>query len=241
LIALSANSPFWNGAETGFESYRTQAWNRWPAAGPAMIFGSLPVYRRVVTRLLESGVLFDEGMVYFDARLARHHPTVEVRVADVCLRAEDAALIAVLVRALVESASREWRDGVDPAPVPTVLLTMAAWQASNCGLRGELLDFGSFRPAPAAEVVHALVDFVAPVLEEQGELELARRGVDRILANGTGSQLQRQALCAPGLDTPLDGAGLAAVVAHAVRITTHGAEAEAAADPAPVLSRVRRD
>ncbi|NUU31535.1 glutamate--cysteine ligase [Arthrobacter sp. C9C5] len=240
LIALSANSPFWNGTETGFESYRTQAWNRWPAAGPSMIFGSLPVYRRVVTRLLESGVLFDEGMIYFDARLARHHPTVEVRVADVCLRAEDAALIAVLVRALVESASREWRDGVDPAPVPTVLLKMAAWQASNCGLRGELLDFGSFRPAPAGEVAHALVDFVAPVLAEQGELDLVRRGVDRVLANGTGSQLQRQALCAPGLDTPSDDAGLAAVVAHAVRVTMHGADAEGLSEPAPVLSRVRR-
>ena len=177
LIALSANSPYWNGAETGFESYRTQAWNRWPGSGPTMIFGSLPVYRRVVTRLVESGVLMDEGMVYFDARLARQHPTVEVRVADVCLRAEDAALIAVLVRALVESASREWNDGVDPAPVPTLLLRMAAWQASNCGLRGELLDFGTFTPAPAADVVRALVDFVAPVLEEQGELELVREGV----------------------------------------------------------------
>src|SRR5450830_452884 len=157
LIALSANSPFWNGQETGFESYRTQAWNRWPAAGPSMIFGSFPSYRRVVARLLESGVLFDEGMVYFDARLARNHPTVEVRVADVCLRAEDAALIAVLVRALVETASREWRDGVEPAPVPTVLLRMAAWQASNCGLSGELLDFGTFRPRPADEVVQAMV------------------------------------------------------------------------------------
>ena len=245
LIALSANSPFWNGTETGFESYRTQAWNRWPAAGPSMIFGSVPVYRRVVARLLESGVLFDEGMVYFDARLARHHPTVEVRVADVCLRSEDAALIAVLVRALVESASREWRDGVDPAPVPTVLLRMAAWQASNCGLRGELLDFGSFRPAPAGDVVHALVDFLAPVLAEQGELELVRAGVARILADGTGSQVQRQALCAPGLDTPADDAGLAAVVAHAVRVTMRAAEAEAAegeaaAGPGSLLAPVSR-
>ncbi len=51
LIALSANSPYWNGAETGFESYRTQAWNRWPGSGPTMIFGSLPAYRRLVTRL----------------------------------------------------------------------------------------------------------------------------------------------------------------------------------------------
>jgi carboxylate-amine ligase len=214
LIALSANSPFWNGHETGFESYRTQAWNRWPGAGPSMIFGSLPVYRRVVTRLLESGVLFDEGMVYFDARLSRNHPTVEVRVADVCLRGEDAALIAVLVRALVESASREWQDGVDPAPVPTVLLRMAAWQASNCGLMGQLLDFGSFRPAPAREVVEALVDFVAPVLAEQGELELVRAGVQRILARGTGSQQLRP---------PFREAGLCAVVEQAVRATTEEA------------------
>ncbi|WP_427128825.1 glutamate--cysteine ligase 2 [Pseudarthrobacter sp. S9] len=210
LIALSANSPFWNGAETGFESYRTQAWNRWPAAGPSMIFGSLPVYRRVVRRLLESGVLFDEGMVYFDARLCRNHPTVEIRVADVCLRAEDTALIAVLVRALVESASREWNDGVEPAPVPTVLLRMAAWQASNCGVTGQLLDFGSFRPAPARDVVEALVDYVAPVLDEQGELELARSGVERILEQGTGSQQQRR---------PFSDAGLAGVVDHAVRVT----------------------
>jgi carboxylate-amine ligase len=214
LVALSANSPFWNGRETGFESYRTQAWNRWPGAGPSMIFGSLPVYRRVVTRLMESGVLFDEGMVYFDARLSRNHPTVEVRVADVCLRGEDAALIAVLVRALVESASREWHDGVDPAPVPTVLLRMAAWQASNCGLTGTLLDFGSFRPAPAREVVEALVDFVAPVLAEQGELDLVRAGVQRILARGTGSQQLRP---------PFREAGLCAVVDHAVRATTEEA------------------
>ena len=243
LIALSANSPYWNGTETGFESYRTQAWNRWPGSGPTMIFGSLPVYRRVVSRLVETGVLMDEGMVYFDSRLCRHHPTVEVRVADVCLRAEDAALIAVLVRALVETAAREWDDGVDPAPVPTLLLRMAAWQASNCGLRGQLLDFGTFTPAPAAEVVHALVDFLAPVLAEQGELDLARLGVDRILADGTGSEQQRQALAAPGQVTPADDAGLAAVVAHAVRVTTRGADTEGmegAAEPAPTLSRVRR-
>ncbi|KUM32589.1 glutamate--cysteine ligase 2 [Arthrobacter sp. EPSL27] len=231
LIALSANSPFWNGAETGFESYRTQAWNRWPGSGPTMIFGSLPIYRRLITRLVDSGVLMDEGMVYFDARLARHHPTVEVRVADVCLRAEDAALIAVLVRALVESASREWNDGVDPAPVPTLLLRMASWQASNCGLRGELLDFGTFTPAPAADVVHALVDFVAPVLEEQGELDLAREGVARILAEGSGSQLQRE---------PFHPGGLAAVVERAVEVTTEGTAAAEPADQGPSLDGVRR-
>jgi carboxylate-amine ligase len=240
LIALSANSPFWNGAETGFESYRTQAWNRWPGAGPSMIFGSLPVYRGVVRRLVDSGVLFDEGMVYFDVRLCRHHPTVEVRVADVCLRAEDAALIAVLVRALVESAGRDWRDGVEPAPVPTVLLRMAAWQASNCGLRGALLDFGGFRPSPARDVVEALVDYVAPVLDEQGELELVRVGVQRIFEQGTGATEQRRARETHLKAGAPDGGGLGAVVAHAVRATLRdragcvAGDAEPAAELLPV-------
>ncbi|MCU1530766.1 MAG: YbdK family carboxylate-amine ligase [Arthrobacter sp.] len=243
LTALSANSPFWNGAETGFESYRTQAWNRWPAAGPSMIFGSLPVYRRVVRRLLDSGVLFDEGMVYFDVRLCRHHPTVEVRVADVCLRAEDAALIAVLARALVESAGRDWRAGVEPAPVPTVLLRMAAWQASNCGLRGTLLDFGGFQPAPARDVVESLVDYLAPVLEEQDELELVRAGVHRIFEQGTGAAEQRSVReTVMGTGAPDDG-GMGAVVAHAVRATLQDRTGCAARDGelVPELLPLRRN
>lgn len=240
LVALSANSPFWNGVETGFESYRTQAWNRLPTSGPSAIFGTLPVYRRTVARLLETGVLLDEGMIYFDARLARNHPTVEVRVADVCLRAEDAALIAVLVRALVETASREWRDDVDPLPVPTVLLRTASWQASNRGLRSELLHFGTFTPAPAADVVNALVDYLEPVLREQGELELVRAGVTRILSHGTGAEQQRRAREEAGSDAAFDGGGLSAVVAHAVEVTMRGADALPKASQPPVLQRVRR-
>ena len=240
LTALSANSPFWNGVPTGFESYRTQAWNRWPTAGPAAIYGTYPAYRRVVTRLLDTGVMLDEGMLYFDARLSRNHPTVEVRVADVCLRADDAALIAVLVRALVESGSREWREGVDPAPVPTVLLRMASWQASSSGLAGELLDFGTFRPARATDVVRSLVDYLAPVLNEQGELAFARQGVEDIIARGTGAAEQRRerdkVLAGP---VPED-LGFAAVVKHAVNVTMQGAVDLAEIDTTPDLLRVRQ-
>jgi glutamate---cysteine ligase / carboxylate-amine ligase len=240
LTALSANSPFWNGMQTGFESYRTQAWNRWPTAGPSGIYGTYSAYRRVVARLLDSGVMLDEGMIYFDARLSRNHPTVEVRVADVCLRAEDAALIAVLVRALVETASREWHDGVDPAPVPTVLLRMASWQASSEGLGGELLDFGTFRPAPAVDVVRSLVDYLAPVLQEQGELASARQGVEDVIARGTGAAEQRRvrdralAAAEPG------DLGFGAVVRHAVDVTMRGALNLSPVDEAPELLRVRQ-
>ncbi|WP_104043619.1 glutamate--cysteine ligase 2 [Arthrobacter sp. ZGTC412] len=240
LTALSANSPFWNGLQTGFESYRTQAWNRWPTAGPAGIYGTYSAYRRVVTRLLDSGVMLDEGMMYFDARLSRNHPTVEVRVADVCLRAEDAALIAVLVRALVETASREWHEGVEPAPVPTVLLRMASWQASSDGLSGELLDFGTFRPARAADVARSLVEYLAPVLQEQGELALARQGVEAVIARGTGAAEQRRirdkalATCTP------EDLGFGAVVKHAIDVTMRGSLDFSKVDEAPDLLRVRQ-
>jgi carboxylate-amine ligase len=240
LTALSANSPFWNGVQTGFESYRTQAWNRWPTAGPSGIYGNYSAYRRVVARLLDSGVMLDEGMLYFDARLSRNHPTVEVRVADVCLRAEDAALIAVLVRALVETASREWHDGVDPAPVPTVLLRMASWQASSAGLGGELLDFGTFRPARAADVVRSLVDYLAPVLQEQGELSLARQGVEDVIARGTGAAEQRLVRDRILAAVEQDDLGFGAVVRHAVEVTMRGAQNLSTADEAPELLRVRQ-
>jgi carboxylate-amine ligase len=240
LTALSANSPFWNGMPAGFESFRTQAWNRWPTSGPSGIYGTYSVYRRVVTRLLDSGVMLDEGMLYFDARLSRNHPTVEVRVADVCLRAEDAALIAVLVRAMVESASREWRDGVEPAPVPTVLLRMAAWQASSSGLGGELLDFGTFRPAPAVDVVRSLVDYLAPVLAEQGELELAWKGVEDVIARGTGSAEQRRVRDAVMEKSAPDDGGMGAVVCHAVEATMRGTSGLPEVNEAPELLRVRQ-
>ncbi|TLM71686.1 glutamate--cysteine ligase [Pseudarthrobacter sp. NamB4] len=239
LTALSANSPFWNSVPTGFESYRTQAWNRWPTSGPAGVYGTHPAYRRVVTRLLDSGVMLDEGMLYFDARLSRNHPTVEVRVADVCLRAEDAALIAILVRALVETASREWRDGIDPAPVPTVLLRMASWQASSAGLSGELLDFGNFRPAPAADVVRSLVDYLAPVLDEQGELALTRHGVEDVIARGTGAAEQRR-VRDKALAAQPDDFGFGAVVRHAVNITMRDALDLSEVAAVPELIRVRQ-
>ncbi|MDI2033497.1 glutamate--cysteine ligase 2 [Paenarthrobacter nitroguajacolicus] len=245
LTALSANSPYWRGLPSGFDSYRTQAWNRWPTSGPSSIFGSLTAYRRVVQRLLDTGVILDEGMIYFDARVSRNHPTVEVRVADVCLRAEDAALIAVLVRALVETASLEMLDGVDPTPVPTALLRMAGWRASNSGLRGDLLDFGDFRPQPAADVVWALVDYLSPVLDDQGELTLVKAGIAGILERGNGALEQREAATryGDGRNPPVsqpDAETLAAVVAHAVKETVRGTAANALKIPTPMMTRVRR-
>jgi carboxylate-amine ligase len=210
LLALSANSPFWQGQDSGYASFRSQVWGRWPSAGPTELFGSVQTYHATTRAMVESETLLDQGMVYFDARLSQEHPTVEVRVADVCLLADDAVLLAALTRALVDTAARSWRAGVPPMPVRTEVLRLASWRASRSGLSGDLLAPGG-RPAPAQQVVHALVDHVRPVLTDHGELEIVDDLIGAVFSRGNGATAQRQSYRV--------GGQLTDVVAHAVKVT----------------------
>ena len=211
LQAIASNSPFWNGADSGYAGYRSQAWNRWPTTGPNEIFGSAAAYHAHVRQILGSGVPLDKASLYFDARLSDRHPTVEVRVADVCLHADDAVLLAALVRALAETAARQWRDGVSSVPVPTAQLRLASWQASRFGLEGNLIDPVVGEPRPASDVLMALLDHARPVLEEQGELETVELLLFQVMARGTGAVAQRRAFAYSG--------SLPAMVAEAIETT----------------------
>lgn len=193
LLALSANSPFWQGRDSGYASFRYQAWGRWPSSGPTGLFGSARAYHGVVQAMVDTGTILDEGMIYFDARLSRHYPTIEVRVADVCLRADDAVLIAALVRALVETAARAWQAGDPASPVRTELLRLAAWRASRSGLGGQLADPVTNRPAAADAVAHQLLEHARPALTDAGEVAVVEDLLEALLARGTGAELQRRA------------------------------------------------
>ena len=192
LLALSANSPFWQETDTGFASYRYEAWGRFPSAGPTEIFGTIEAYRRAVDALLETDALLDEGMVYFDARLSAKFPTVEVRVADVCLHGADAVLLAALARALVMTAVREWRNGVGPDPVRHELLRIAHWTAARWGLGGDLLDPTTWRPVPAAQVLDRVLSHAEAALREAGDWTLVLRLMEELRSRGTGARWQRQ-------------------------------------------------
>ncbi len=192
LLALSANSPYWQGRDTGYASFRSQAWTRFPTAGPTEIFDTAGSYHERTAALVDSGVLLDHGMIYFDARLSHKYPTVEIRVADVCLHAEDSVLIAGLARALVETAAREAADGRPPPPVPAELIRLATWQAGKSALTGDLLDPHRSRPRPAAQVLDALVDHLRPALHDSGDQELVVAGLTRIRQRGVGASTQRR-------------------------------------------------
>ncbi|WP_261163809.1 glutamate--cysteine ligase [Microbacterium sp. Marseille-Q6965] len=211
LIALGANSPFADGEDTGHASHRAIAWREWPCAGPIDVFGSVEAYDAFEEQLLASGVILDSGMLYFDARLSHNHPTVEVRVSDTCLRAEDAAGIAALTRGLVDTAAAEWRAGTPPTAAPTALLRLATWKAALCGVREQLVHPVSGRSEPARAVVDALVDHVRASLTRSGDLGAVEAFVERVFRDGTGADLQRRFLRETG--------ELSAVVRRTVELT----------------------
>jgi carboxylate-amine ligase len=193
LLALSGNSPFWQGRDSEYASFRYQVWGRWPSSGPAGPFGTSRAYRETIEQMVASGTLIDQGMVYFDARLSERYPTLEIRIADVCLRAEDAVLIAALARALVETEARSWRAGKPVQQTRTELLRLAAWRASRSGLDDALLHPGTGKPEAATVVVGMLLDHCREALADAGDADAVAGLLAALLARGNGASFQRAA------------------------------------------------
>lgn len=191
LLALSANSPFWRGDDSHYASYRAQVWPRWPSGGPTELFGTPEAYRATIQAMIDTKTILDDGMVYFEARASARYPTVEVRVADVCMNSQDAVLLALLCRGLVETAARAWRVDAPPQPARVELLKLASWRASRSGLDAALVHPGSWRPAPAGEVVGVLLEHTREALEASGDRETVEELTAELLGRGNGAQIQR--------------------------------------------------
>jgi carboxylate-amine ligase len=193
LLALSANSPFWQGNDSAYASFRYQAWGRWPCSGPTAWFGSAQEYAEAVQAMIDTSTVLDAGMIYFNARLSERYPTIEVRIADVCLFPDDAVLVAALVRALVETEAQSWRDQLAGRRVRPELLHLAAWRASRSGIESTLVHPVTGRPAPVRQVARALLDHVRPALDTAGDFPVVADLLDAVLSRGNGAMFQRTA------------------------------------------------
>jgi carboxylate-amine ligase len=191
ILAISVNSPFNAGRDTGHASWRSQIWGRCPTSGPAEPFGDLDGYRKATQALIDTGAALDPGMLYLDARISERYPTVEIRVADVCTDLDDVVLIAGLCRALVTTVAEQTRRG---EPVPqwrSDVLRAARWRAARYGMSRNLihpLHRGQARPR---EVSAAFVDFVADALDQTGDRDEVSELVERLFSHGTGATRQR--------------------------------------------------
>jgi glutamate---cysteine ligase / carboxylate-amine ligase len=191
LLALSANSPFWQGRDSAYASFRYQVWGRWPSSGPTAAFGSARAYQQTVRQMIRTGTLLDPGMVYFDARLSERYPTLEIRVADVCLHADDAVLIAALARALVETETRRWRQGQPVQRGRTELLRLAAWRASRSGMDDVLLNPLTGLPEQPAAITSTLLEHVSDALADAADTDTVTGLLAALLARGNGAVFQR--------------------------------------------------
>jgi carboxylate-amine ligase len=198
LQAATANSPLFAGRDTGYASWRSMMWERWPTVGPTPYLESYDQYETLVGDLESSGAMLDEGMLYWYARLSARYPTVEIRMGDVTPTLDDVTLLAALTRALVATLLRDVRNDVAAPNVPHPLLMAAHWRAAHDGLEGLNIDMATREPRPAWRLMRQLFDYVRPELDRHGDLELATILMGRMRAGGTGAARQRAVLAQHG-------------------------------------------
>jgi len=193
LLALSASSPYWMGADSGYSSIRSLLWQRWPTAGASGLVQSATDHDDLVAELISSGTISDRKMIYFDVRPSAHVPTLELRVTDSCPDVDDIVLLAGLYRALVLRERDAVLHGRPLVRVRGPVLRAATWRAARSGLEGHLVDLSDFaRPVPAREAVMSLVDSLRPQLEVHDDWEQISQLAERACERGSAASWQRR-------------------------------------------------
>jgi glutamate---cysteine ligase / carboxylate-amine ligase len=196
--AAAANSPLFAGHDTGYASWRSMLWERWPTVGPTPYLRSFADYETLVADLEASGAMLDEGMLYWYARLSARYPTVEIRMGDVCPTLDDTMLLSAMARALVATLLDEIRAGRPAPDLPHPLLMAAHWRAAHDGLEGLNIDMATREARPAWRLMRQLFDYVRPQLDRHGDLEMATVLMGRLRSRGTGAARQRALLAQRG-------------------------------------------
>lgn len=191
LIALSANSPFWLGADTGYASYRTEIWRRWPLAGLPATFVSPVEFEELVQTVVATGMVEDASKIYWDVRPSLYYPTLELRAMDVTLTIDEAVMMAGLVRALVRTCYEQALADEPFQVMRPELMNIAHWFAARYGLSDRLMNVITMRAIPASEQVANLLAFVRPALEANGDWYEIAQLVERQLMQGNGAMRQR--------------------------------------------------
>jgi glutamate---cysteine ligase / carboxylate-amine ligase len=189
VYALSANSPFWLGENTGFSSYRLQIFQRFPRTGIPDAFESLSEYEDYLKLLVATGCIDNAKKIWWDIRLHPFFDTLEFRICDAQSRVNDTIALAALMQAVVAKLHKLLRQNITFRIYPRRLLEENRWRAARYGIGGKLIDFGRGCELETRSLINEILEFVAPEVEELGShRELAH--VERILREGTGSDRQ---------------------------------------------------
>ena len=191
LLAITVNSPIAGGRDTAWASWRYPVWSRWPTAAPPAVWPDAAAYDAAIRSLIGQGAALDDQGVYLYARLSSRYPTVELRVADVCLDAGTAVLLAGLTRALVATALAEARRGTQMAAAPAPWVDAGLAAAARHGLAGTGVDPFTGQIVDARSLRSRLVDHVLAALSARGDAGTVIGLLHRLDDHGTGAERQR--------------------------------------------------
>ncbi|MCP3804381.1 glutamate--cysteine ligase [Allokutzneria sp. A3M-2-11 16] len=191
LLALSANSIFTDGRDSGYASWRVLEQSRFPGWGVTPWFGSAHEYDDEVARLVACGAVMDEAMSFWLARPSPRFPTVELRVADTVPTADEAVLQAALTRGLVRTALTDLERGREAHRISDQVAATAIWTAARHGVHGEAVHPVHLRRVPATAMMAELLDHIRPALNETGDLERTEQLLKTVIRDGSGADRQR--------------------------------------------------
>jgi carboxylate-amine ligase len=191
LLAISTNSPFWLGMETGLKSYRCKVFDKFPRTNIPDFFPSWGEYENYVKLLIKTNSIDNAKKIWWDIRPHPFFPTIEFRVCDIPMRVDETIALAALIQATVVKLYKLYEANQGFRLYRRSLLMENKWRAARYGIDGKLIDFGKQMEVPERELIEEYLSFVDDVLDELGsrqEVEYVRE----IMKMGTGADRQLQ-------------------------------------------------
>jgi carboxylate-amine ligase len=189
IYALSVNSPFWVGHDTGLKGYRLKVFERFPRTGIPDAFESLSEYEDFCKLLVKTGCIDNPKKIWWDIRLHPFFDTLEVRVCDAQSRVEDTLAIAALIQAIIAKLHKLLWQNITFRVYRRRLLDENRWRAARYGIDGKLIDFGRETEVEMRSLLGELLEFISTEVNELGsEREMAH--IERIMREGTGADRQ---------------------------------------------------
>lgn len=189
VYALSTNSPFWEGRNTGFKSFRTKVFDKFPRTGIPDFFESVEEYDNYVKLLVKTGCIDNAKKIWWDLRVHPFFNTVEFRICDVPLTVDETISIAAIFQALCAKLHKLRLQNLNFINYKRALINENKWRASRYGLDGKLIDFGKEAEEDTRSLILELLDFVDDVVDELGSRK-DLENVKRMLDEGTGADRQ---------------------------------------------------
>ena len=218
MLALTTSSPFWQGHQMGLHSYRLSVFDGMPRTGLPDLFDSWAEYQRLLDRMVSSQVIEDASKIWWDLRPSARYPTLEMRIADVCTRLEDALAVAAFYQSLVRRLVRLRQQNLRWRIYPRVMVRENRWLAQRWGETGRLLDLGKGELVPFTSLLEEVISILCEDAEALGclkELHHART----ILTRGTSATRQLKVFESARANGADEAEALRAVVDHVLAET----------------------